>query len=94
MINSTEQKQSKYKSGSKDTSKAAVFDDISVIIVGRIPIIISLIETILLVKKLMKSSVLRVKGIHGSTELGLFTSLATVLKRNLGLFLFSAINNV
>jgi len=33
------------------------------------------------------------EGIHGSTELGLFISLATVLKRNLGLFLFSSIND-
>jgi len=53
----------------------------------------SLIETILLVKKLMKSSLLRVKGIHGPTELGLFVSLATVLKRNLGLFLLFSISN-
>ena len=51
--------------GSKDTYKAAVLDDISVIIVGRIPLIFSLIETILLVKNLMKSFMLRVKGIHG-----------------------------
>jgi len=55
--------------------------------------IFSLIETILLVKKLMKSLLLRGKGIHGSTELGLFVNLATVLKRNLGLFLFSSIND-
>ena len=33
----TGQKQSKYKSGSKDTSKAAVLDDISVIMVEWIP---------------------------------------------------------
>jgi len=46
-----------------------------------------------LIKNLMKSSLLRVKGIHGSTELGLFVSLATALKRNLGLFLFSSVNN-
>jgi len=55
--------------------------------------IFSLIETILLVKKLKKSLLLRVKGMHGSTELRLFISLATVLKRNLGLFLFSSIND-
>ena len=35
MINSTEQKQSKYKSGSKDASKAAVLDDTSVISAGK-----------------------------------------------------------
>ena len=34
---STGQKSSKYKSGSKDTSKAAVLDDTLVMIVGRIP---------------------------------------------------------
>ena len=34
---STGQKPSKYKSGSKDTSKAAVLDDTLVIIVGMIP---------------------------------------------------------
>ena len=44
----------------------------------------SLIETILLVKELMKSSLLKVKGKHGSTEIRLFVSLATVLKTNLG----------
>ena len=49
-------------------------DDTSVMIVGRIPSIFSLTETILLVKKLMKSSLLRVKGIHGSTELGCLVS--------------------
>ena len=90
---STGQKPSKYQSGSKDTSKAAALDDTLVIIVGRIPSIFSLIETILLIKNLMKSSLLRVKGIHGSTELGLFVSQATVLKRNFGLFLFSSIND-
>jgi len=89
----TGQKPSKYKSGSKTTSKAALLDDTSVIIVGRIPLIFSLIETILLIKNFMKSSLLRVKGIHGSTELRLLVSLATVLKRNLGLFLFSSIND-
>ena len=66
---STGQKPYKYKSGSKYTSQDAVLDDTSVIIVGRIPSIFSLIETILLIKNLMKSSLLRVKGIHGSTEL-------------------------
>ena len=69
---STRGKQSKYKSGSKDTSKAAVLDDtsvVSVMIVGRIPQIFSLIETVSSVKKKhMKSSPLRVKGMHGSTE--------------------------
>ena len=63
---STGQKPSQYKSGSKDTSKAAVLDDISLIIVGRIPLIFSLIETILLVE-LMKSLLLRVKGIDIQT---------------------------
>ena len=63
---STGQKPSKYKSGSRDTSKAAKLDETSVIIVGRIPLIFSLIETILLIKNLMKSSLLRVKGIHGN----------------------------
>jgi len=43
---STGQKPSKYKSGYKDTSKAAAIDDTSVIIVGRIPLIFSLMETI------------------------------------------------
>ena len=66
---STRQKPSKYKSGPNGTSKAAVLDDTLVILVGRIPLIFSLIETILLIKNLMKSSLLRVKGIHGSTEL-------------------------
>jgi len=46
-----------------------------------------------LIKKLKLSTLLRVKGIHGSTELRLFVSLATALKRNLGLFLFSSIND-
>ena len=45
----TGQKPSKYKSGSTDASKAAALDDTSVIIVGRIPSIFSLIETILLI---------------------------------------------
>ena len=39
----------------------------------------ALIEAILLVKNLMKSSLLRVKGIHGSTELGLFDSLIVLI---------------
>jgi len=37
---STGWKESKYKSGSKDTSKAAVLDDTSVIMVGKIPLIL------------------------------------------------------
>ena len=45
---STAQKPSEYKSGSKDTSKAAVLDDTAVIIVGRIPFFFSLIKTVLL----------------------------------------------
>jgi len=61
--------------------------------VGRFPLIFSLIKTILLVKTLMKSSLLRTKGIHGSIELGLFISLATVLKRNQKFFLSSSISD-
>ena len=53
----------------------------------------SLIVKMLSIKKLMKSSLLRVKGIHGSVVLWLFDSLAKVLKRNLGLFLFSSISD-
>jgi len=56
------QKQFKYKSDSKDTSKAAELDDTSVIKVRRITLIFSPIETILLVKKLMKSLLLRVRN--------------------------------
>jgi len=40
---STGKKPFKYKSGSTDTSKAAALDDTSVIIVGRIPSIFSII---------------------------------------------------
>ena len=71
-------------------SKAAAPDDTFVITVGRIPWIFSLIEKMSLVKNFMKSSQLRVQG---STELGLSVNLATVLHRNLGLFLFSSIND-
>ena len=58
---STGQKLSKYKSGSKDNSEATVLDDTLVIIVGSIPLLFSLIETISLENKLMQSSLLRVK---------------------------------
>lgn len=51
------------------------------------------IVIILSLKKLMKSVLLRPKGIDGSIELWFSVSLATVLKRNLGLFLFSSIND-
>ena len=53
----------------------------------------SLIVKILSLKKLVKSSLLRVKVIHGSVVLWLFVSLAKVLKRNLGLLLFSSISD-
>ena len=56
-------------------------------LLGRTPWVFFLFKTILFVKKLMRSSLLRLKGVHVSTELWVFVSLATVLKRNLRLLL-------
>ena len=60
-------------------------------IVGVVSFNLSLIVVILLLKNRRKSSQLRVAGIEGSTVLWLLVSLATVLKRNLELFLLTSI---
>lgn len=44
-------------------------------------------------KKFTKSLQVKVKAILGSAELWPFVSLATVLKRNLGLFVFSSVSD-
>ena len=62
----TEQKKSNHKSGSTDTSNAVVLHYTSATMAGRMSYFFSEIETILFVRKLMKSSLLRVKSIHGS----------------------------
>lgn len=48
---------------------------------------------ILFFKKFTKSLQVKVKAILGSAELWPFVSLATVLKRNLGLFVFSSVSD-
>lgn len=86
-------KQSKYISGFTVNSKFPVFEDRSRLIEGKRELILFLIFTILSLKKLMKSLLLRSAGIHGTIELWLFVRLAKVLNRNLGLFLFSSISD-
>lgn len=64
----------------------------SKLLFGNFSFILSLIEEILLLKNWRKSSLLSWAGMEGSNALWLFVSLATVLNKNLGLFLLASIN--
>jgi len=66
--------------------------DNTILVKGKKSLILFLRVTILSLKKHIKSLLLSAMGIEGSVELWLSVSLATVLKINLALFLFSSIN--